>query len=178
MKTIIETNPKFRFRLEDYVYSSLVIVGFLISMFVYFILSKVSIEFGNKLLFMIIFNLFCIVLVVLLIHSSFKNRLRAHCYIEDECLIKYFDDKLVFKIPLNEIVSIRINDRRVNEGSIIFFTSERSKEFTFAYIPLFIPVPAALYGMTKFKINLVKDRKWLVTKLVQANPKLNFIENR
>lgn len=178
MTTVIETNPKFKFRLEDYVYSSLMIFGFLISLFVYSILSKSSVNNNARIIFMLVFNLFWLALAIFLIYLSFKKRLNIKCVIDDNNLIKYINNRIVFKIPLNEIVSIRINDKRGKEGSIIFFTNARSIDYTFAYIPLFIPVPLALYGLTKFKINMVLDRKWLVKKIYEANPKLNFIENR
>jgi hypothetical protein len=178
MTTVIETNPKFKFRLEDYVYSSLVIHGFLISLFIYSIQSQNAVNNNDKALFMVVFNLFFLALAAFLIYISFQKRLKIKCIIEDDYLIKYYDDRMIFKIPLKEIVSIRINDRRANEGSIIFLTNLQSKDYTFAYIPFMMPVPLALYGLTKFKINLVKDRKWLVTKIYEANPKLNFIENR
>ncbi|WP_341899901.1 hypothetical protein [Fluviicola taffensis] len=178
MTTVIETNPKFRFRLEDYVYSSLVAHGFLISLFVYSILSQNAVNNEDKVLFMVIFNLFFLALATFLIYNSFRKRWKIKCIIEDDYLIKYYDGRMIFKIPLKEIVSIRINDRRGNEGSIVFFTNAQSKNYTFAYIPFIVPVPLALYGLTKYKINRVTDRKWLVTKLYEANPKLNFIENR
>jgi hypothetical protein len=177
MTTVIETNPKFKFRLEDYVYSSLVIFGFLISWFIYSIQSQNGVNTTDRILFMVVFNLFCLALAAILIYFSFKKRLKIKCMIADDYLIKYKNDLLIFKIPLKEIVSIRIYDKRANEGSIVFFTNAQSKNYTFAYIPIVQPVPLALYGLTKFKINLVTDRKSLVTKIAQANPKLNFIEN-
>jgi hypothetical protein len=178
MTTVIETNPKFKFRLEDNVYSSLIIFGILISMFVYSIQVKNEVNINTRIIFLIVFNLFWVILSIFLIYLSYKKRQSVKCFIEDDFLIKYIGSRMVFKVPLNEITSIRINDKRGTEGSIIFFTNEQSKNYTFAYLPFFIPVPLALYGLTKFKINLVLDRKWLVTKIYEANPKLNFIENR
>jgi hypothetical protein len=77
---------------------------------------------------------------------------------------------------MKEIVSIRVNNKKGNRGTIILLTSKESLNYSFAYIPFFMSVPIVLYGQTKYKINLAENRKRVITEIYMANPKLNNIK--
>lgn len=155
MKTPIETNQKFIFRLEDFVYlflnAYLIPLGGIIYLFV---------RPTNMIPFIITISVIGFTSSIMLILFSYKRRLQYNYYIEDETIIKERNGKDIFRIPFKEIVSVRINDKKGTQGSVVFFTEPRSKHFThYDTFYGFYNTPFAAFGFTKKKIDLVKNRK-------------------
>lgn len=177
MRMSIETYKGFVFRLEDVFYLVFGIFFMLFGLFVAFIFyTTSSIGIYAGLFIGAVFVFADIWLVRHLIISSYKNRKNDHYYFEDDCIVRENNDKEIFRIQLKDIVSVRINNKNGNRGSIILLTEKESLNYHFAYIPFFISVPIVLYGQTKRKINLALDRKKVITEIYKANPKLNIIK--
>lgn len=173
MKTPIETNQKFVFRLEDFIYILLDAYLLPIGGVIYtFIGAK------NPIPSLIILCAIGITIPTTLILLSYKKRLQNRYYIENETIIKERNGKEIFRIPFKEIISVRVNNKKGTQGTIIFFTEQRSKNFEFSsfYSPFSYNTPFAAYGFTKLKIDLIKNRKQLLTAIYRVNPELHFID--
>lgn len=175
MKTPIETDQKFTFRLEDFIYVFLLVYLVPIGALGYE-LSKNSDQKNAPIIITTGLILIGIALPVLLIFFSYRKRLKDRYYIEDESIIRERNGKEIFRIPFKEIISVRVNNKKGTQGSIIFFTDKSSKYYSFSYFPLNNMVPLSLYGFTRKKINLIKNRKQLLTAIYIANPNLHFID--
>lgn len=175
MKTLIETNKKFVFRLEDFIYifSLVYLIPF---GFAIYQITKHSQQKNSTVIpvFSMIFVGFAI--VSLLIYLSYRKRIRDQYYIEDESIVRERDGKEIFRIPFGEIVSVRVYNKKGTQGSIIFYTDQSSKHLSYSYFPLNNMVPLSIYGLTKKKINLITNRKGLLTQIYLINPNLHFIE--
>lgn len=177
MKTEIETQKKFTLRLEDIVYFLFGILLFLIGLYISTIIRLNSLPTSNSWKIVIVISVVIgIGLPLLLIFLSFKRRLKDIYYFENGSIIRQRDEQLIFNIPIAKIVSVRINNKKGNAGTIILFTNEASKNYFFTYTPFNMTIPLPLYGLTKNKINLATDRKKIVTEIYKVNPRLNFIE--
>jgi hypothetical protein len=148
---------------------------FLFSLYLYF--ANDWVDKSDVMLTLIAINLLMLLIPIALILSAYRNRKKEQCWIEDDAIVKYRRETLIFKIPLNKIVSIRVQDRKGNSGSIIFFTNDASKNYWHTYIPINVYLPMSVYGLTEQKINHIKDRKWLIRQLLEVNPQLHFIES-
>lgn len=172
MRIPIETNENFVLRLEDFIYiflnTYLIPLGGLILLFtgstdttpIFLILGTVGMATST--------------IIILL---SYKKRLQNHYYIEDGTIIKERNGQEIFRIPFKEIVSVRVNNKRGTQGSIVFFTDPRSKHFIF-YDSFFgfNKTPLAAFGFTDKKTDLVKNRKQLLTAIYRVNPELHFMD--
>lgn len=177
MKIEIETHKKFTLRLEDIIYFIFGIFLFLIGLFVSNIIRYNSLPTSIIWIKAIVISAaISIGLPTLLIFLSYRRRLKDSYYIENASIIRKRDEQIIFKIPITKIVSVRINNKKENRGTIILFTNEASKNYFFTYTPFNMMIPLALYGLTKNKINLASERKKIVTEIYKVNPKLNFIE--
>ncbi len=177
MKTEIETQKKFTLRLEDIVYFLFGILLFLIGLYISTIIRLNSLPTSISWKIVIVISVIIgIGLPLLLIFLSFKRRLKDIYYFENGSIIRQRDEQIIFNIPIAKIVSVRINNKKGNAGTIILFTNEASKNYFFTYTPFNMTIPLPLYGLTKNKINLASDRKKIVTEIYKVNPKLNFIE--
>lgn len=177
MKTEIETQKKFTLRLEDLVYFLFGIFLFLIGIYVSMIIQHHSLP-SSIIWIKVIFvsATIGIALPTLLIFLSYRRRLKDVYYFEKDSIVRKRGEQIVFNIPITKIVSVRINNKKGNTGTIIMFTNEASKNYYFTYLPFNRLIPIALYGLTKQKINLALDRKKIVTEIYKVNPALNFIE--
>lgn len=177
MRMPIETYKGFVFRLEDIIYIIFGLFFMLFGLFVAFIFyTSSSLGIYAGLFVGAVFLFADIWLVRHLIISSYKNRKNDCYYFENGSIVRENCGKEVFRIRLKDIVSVRINNKNGNRGSIIILTEKESLNYHFAYIPFFIQVPIVLYGKTKRKINLALDRKKVITEIYKANPKLNIIK--
>ena len=175
MKTRIETRSGFNMRNEDYFYIVIFVLPFLLTSTLFFMY-----DWGNNLAGLLVFiavNILFLLAPILLILISHRKRKKELCWIEDDTIVKYRNHALVFKIPLSRIVSIRVQDRKGDSGSIIFFTNEASKNYWHTYTPINVSINLEVYGLTKNKINHVKNRKSLIHRILEVNPKLHFIES-
>lgn len=173
MRQTIETNQKFALRMEDFIYLFLNIYLIPVGGFIFLFTRSTDIT-----LIFIILGTVGISTSTILILWSYKKRLQNHYYIEDETIIKERNGKEIFRIPFKEIVSVRVSNKRGNQGSIIFFTEQRSKHFEFSawHTPVVTyNTPLAAFGFTEKKIDLIKNRKQLLTAVYRVNPELHFI---
>ncbi len=179
MKTEIKTaNERFIFRLEDVFYSLIALFAGLLGFFVLNIFINhlpEDILTGVMVSSLVFFMGVCASIGI--IWNSYRERKHDRYFIEEEAIVKYVRNQRVFRIPFNSIVSVRINNKRGKQGTIILFTDKKSLDYSFMYLPFFMSIPMALYGLTDKKINLATDRKFLVTEIYKRNPKLNIIEN-
>ena len=175
MKEYIETNSKFRFRLEDFmiIYFA-TFISFFCCLFLYFYF-----DVTHKIPFLgiIFLALIYILSYSLIIYLSYKKRIKYLYYIENDCFVKMSENQIIWQIPLSKIVSIRVYNKKEKEGSIIIYTNKESLDYWFSFFsfPVKTMMPISLFGFTKNKIDLVLDRKHLVTQIYLTNNKLNFI---
>jgi hypothetical protein len=177
MRTEIETQKKFTLRLEDIIYFLFGIFIFLIGLFISNIIRHNSLPTSNIWIKAVIISAAIgIGIPSLFIFLSYRKRLKDRYYFENGSILRKRDEQIIFRIPIEKIVSVRLNNKKGNTGTIILFTNEASKNYFFTYTPFNMMIPIALYGLTKNKINLALDRKKIVTEIYKVNPKLNFIE--
>lgn len=178
MKTQIETNQNFVFRLEDFIYIFLDVYLIPIGAFFYMILQLYKRQ-DSLIPFIIIVSVIGIAMPTILILLSYKKRLQDLYFIEDESIIRERNGKEIFRIPFNQIVSVRVNNKRGTQGTVIFFTDPRSKNFEFSFFNSAFNrynTPIAAFGFTRKKIDLIKNRKQLITAIYLVNPDLHFID--
>lgn len=173
-KEFIETNQKFRFRLEDrmVVYFASILT-FLFSCFLVF---HHSVSGKFPLFGITILKLLYLSTCAITIYSDYKERKNDIYYVLDDHIYRENQNRTIYKIPLTSIVSIRIYNKRGKEGSILLYTNKESLNYYFAFLGMQQMIPLSLFGFTKFKINLASDRKKIVTQIYLANNKLNFID--
>ncbi|MGV3613206.1 MAG: hypothetical protein ACO1N0_19760 [Fluviicola sp.] len=177
MRTPIETNQKFVFRLEDFVYASLIVYFLIFGTFSHQVITFNSAKNSAiPFIFMICLVGICIIVPALLIFLSYRRRLQYDYFVEDESILCERNGREIFHIPFKKIVSVRVYNKRGTQGSIIFYTDLSSKDYIFSYFPVANIMPLSLYGLTRKKINLVKNRKELLTAIYRVNPKVYFIE--
>lgn len=178
MKTPIETNQKFVFRLEDFIYLFLIIYIMPFGAFAYQVVRENSAKNSIvPIIFMTGLIGICITIPSLLIFLSYRRRLRDLYFVENESIIRERNGKEIFQIPFKEIVSVGVYNKRGTQGSIVFFTTSRSKNFTlYDSVYRFTNTPLAAFGFTRKKINLVKNRKTLLTTIYLVNPNLHFVD--
>lgn len=176
MKTPIETNKKFVFRLEDFIYLFLIVYVVPFGAFAYQVI-KYNCTKDSMIpsIFIICLIGICIAMPPLLIFLSYRRRLQDLYFLENESIIRERNGKEIFRIPFNEIISVGVYNKRGTQGSIVFFTSPASKNLTFYdSFYKFNNTPLAAFGFTQKKINLVKNRKTLLTAIYLVNPTLHF----
>lgn len=173
-KEFIETNQKFRFRLEDrmVVYFASILT-FLFSCFLFFFYSTSHIF---PIIGIIILALLYVSTCTIIILLNYKERTKDIYYIYNECIFRERQNQVIYKIPLSAIISVRIYNKKGKEGSILLYTNKESLNYYFAFLGMQQMIPLSLFGFTKFKINLASDRKKIVTQIYLANNKLNFID--
>ncbi len=176
MRIPIETNQKFVFRLEDFIYIFCILYIYPIAFAVYNI--SLHSRFKNSAVIIIAgLILTCLMIQSLMIYLSYRKRLQDDYYVEHETIIRERNGQEIFRIPFKEIVSVRVYNKRGAQGSIVFFTHQASKKYSANfYFPMHSMVPFSVLGFTKNKINLVKNRKQLITAIYLVNPNLHFIE--
>lgn len=177
MKTPIETNQKFVFRLEDFIYLLLIAYILPFGTFIYQTVKHNSQKDSTipQIILICLIGM-CITAPISLILLSYRKRIQDRYFIEDESIIRIRNGKKLFQIPFKEIISVRVYNRKGKQGSIVFFTNLSSRNYSSIYFPLNSMIPVSIYGLTKKKINLVKDRKKLLTAIYLANPNLHFID--
>lgn len=178
MKTEIETQKSFTLRLEDIIYFLFGALLFLLGLFISDIIQHNSLS--TSILWKIIFGISVIIGIGLpswLIFRSYKIRLKDRYYFENGSISKERGEQLIFKIPIEKIVSVRINNKRGTVGTVILFTNQESKNYFFTYTPFNMMIPVELYGLTKNKIDLASDHKKIINEILEVNPKLNLIES-
>lgn len=178
MRTPIETNQKFIFRSEDFIYLFLIVYVLPFGTFAYQVIKANNTKNSTApTTFMICLIGVCIIVPSLLIFLSYRRRLQNRYFVEDESIIREKDGREIFRIPFKEIISVRVYNKRGIQGSIIFFTNQASKQYASNfYFPVHNMVPLSVFGFTRQKINLVKNRKTLLTAIYLVNPKLHFID--
>ncbi len=131
MRIPIETNRKFVLRLEDLIYllTSLYLLPIgILTYHIFWFNHRIGIQLSTILT---IFGL-CLAISILMIFLAYRNRIQNLYYLEDETIIKERNGKEIFRIPFKKIVSVRVNNKKGTQGTIIFFTNPRSKSFKFS----------------------------------------------
>lgn len=172
----IETYKKFTFRLEDIYYS---LFGIFIA-FLGFIISKMVREnvgdssyLPTKVFLIFICSGFFISSI--LIYLSLKKRQKDKYSIDNETIIRERNGRIIYEIPIENIISIRVNNKKNSRGTIIFFTNEASKDYFLTYTPFNMKMPAEIFGLTSMKINLAVDAKNLLKEIHKINSEINYI---
>ena len=177
-REIKSTNERFIFRLEDVFYSLIAVFTGLIWIFVLNVFKKIFKDGFQMGVTVFLVLLLCGIVVSFgLIWHSYQLRKKETYFIEDESISKCQNGQQVFKIPMKEVISVRINNKRGSRGTIILFTKKESLNYFFSYLPINMFVPLTLFGLTSQKMNLIADRKFVVTEIYKQNPKLNIIES-
>ena len=173
----IETSKKFRIRHEDYYFFVALI---LLSLPIHAILiSAGQAALGSTtavIIGLIVLDFLLLGTVLFNSWYHFRQHLSEKTFIENGRIIKTQNGHVIFDYALSSIVSIRIQNKKGNEGTVILFTDKRSVNYAIMYGMPGNKTPLDCHGFTDYKVSFVKDRKALVTEIYKANPNLHFIE--
>ncbi|PHR28238.1 MAG: hypothetical protein COA38_12375 [Fluviicola sp.] len=177
MKTEIETVKEFRIRHEDLFFLGFLLILSLPFNGIFFGIANSSDTPSGFLYFaQIMFNILIIGTAVFHAWYYFQIRKEETAYVLDGRIIKKQNAQVIFDYPMNSIVSVRIQNKKGIEGTIILFTNQESLKYFIAY-GLNNGGQLSTHGFTDYKISCVKNRKWLLTEIYKVNPKLHFIES-
>lgn len=173
----IETSKEFRIRHEDiYLFLALAIGSFPL----HAILLSASKNYPDFrfgiVIALVIFDVLLLGVVIFNSWYHFRERLSETAYIENGRIVKTQKGLVIFDYPLSSIVSVRTQNKKGNEGTIILFNTKESLNYTIMY-GMHSRIRLSCHGFTDYKIDFVKNRKWLVTEIYKANPKLHIIES-
>ena len=174
----IEIIKEFRIRHEDYYFAlTLLMVALMFNTMFVTIGLRGTFSMTPIIIGLIIFDLLLIAAVIFNSWYHYKERLTEKIYIENGRVIKTQRGLVIFDYPLESIISVRIQNKKGNEGTVILFTDPRSLNYSIMYGMPNKFTPFACHGFTDYKVSFAKNRKLLVTEIYKVNPKLHFIES-